>query len=411
MHTLAPIVIIGAGQAGGRLALALREEGFTGAIRLIGEEKHLPYQRPPLSKQILLGEEVLAQLPFTNSEQFAKLSIDWIAGVSASQILPLDKQVILDNQETLTYGTLILATGGYPRSLFLPGCDKTNILYLRNMEDASRLKSQLLPGRSIGIIGGGFIGLEIASSAKQLGCEVVVIETADRLASRVIPAEISARLMSLHQRHGVDIRLSTGIERLIRDGSSTLLQLKTGETVCCDALIAGIGIVPNQHLAEAAGLAVGNGILVDQYLQTSQTDIYAIGDVAALPQGNGHQRVETWRNAEHQARFLAKHLTKREQAFHDTMWFWSDQFDEGLQVIGETGADLTPIIRLQSDEATLVIYLDDTERIRGAAGMGKEGHIAREIKLLERLIDMQKIIPPYKLLDPAQSLKSLLKGN
>ncbi|MCB6184559.1 FAD-dependent oxidoreductase [Leeia sp. TBRC 13508] len=411
MYTQAPIVIIGAGQAGGRLALHLREEGYRGTICLIGDEPHLPYERPPLSKQVLLGESTPTQLSMTTVVQLAEYSIDWRVSTPVTKVDPSNHLLTLENGESLSYQALVFATGGVPRKLSLPGCEAVPILYLRNQADAAALKTALHPSKRVGIIGGGFIGLEIASSAKQLGCDVVVFEAANQLASRVLPAEISNRLFELHQQNDVTIKLQAGIEQLSHHEDKTSVLLKTGERFVFDVLVAGIGIIPNQTLAEAAGLKVGNGILVDAYLQTSHPDIYAIGDVAAIPMNGGHQRIETWRNAEHQARYLAKHLVSPQSEFEDLMWFWSDQFDEGLQVVGETSPTLKATVRQQNEVATFVIYQDEVGCIRGAAGMGKDGCIAKDIKLIERLIAMKKVVSMETLADPSTNLKSLLKGN
>ena len=411
MNTTAPVIIIGAGQAGGRLALSLQEEGFEGTITLIGEENHLPYERPPLSKQVLLGESTPEATGFVTAELLDQQRITLRPACKVSAIHPERQQITLATGEQMSYQALVLATGGSPRPLTLPGSEATTIYYLRTQDDALRLKDCLQPDKRVGIIGGGFIGLEIASSAKQLGCTVTVLESAPRLAGRVLPGILSDRLLALHERNGVDVRLGVSIECLVPDAERTRIQLTSGETLDCDVIIVGIGIAPNQQLAAEAGLTVANGICVDEYPQTSAQHVYAIGDVAEFPANGKRQRIETWRNAEHQARYLAKQLTGTHDPFSDCLWFWSDQFDEGLQVIGQTGDSLIRVIRQADDDATFVCYLDAEHRLCGAAGMAKDGIIAKDIKLAERLIDMGKVLSPDVLEDATISLKSLLKGN
>lgn len=397
----AALIIVGAGHAGGRAALTLREEGYSGRLILIGDEPHVPYERPPLSKGLLQGNMDLAGCSLCDSARLAELGIEHIAGNPVSQLDPPQHRLQLADGQWLSYSGLLLATGGRARRL--PQA-QTNVLYLRTHDEALALKSALQPGARLVIIGGGFIGLEVAATARGLGCEVTVLEAGPRLAGRVLAPVISEALLQVHRQQGVDVRLNVALESIHAEA----VQLVDGQLLPCDLVVVGIGMQPNIELAVAAGLEVGQGIRVDAHLRTSAPDIYAAGDVCEFRLGGEYQRQETWRNAEAQGRHAALNMLGRDEPFEALPGFWSDQYDWGLQTVGV----ITPLTvsRALPGAGLLLFYLDAEQRLQGACGWGPGNSVAKDIKLCERLISARIALNAASLADPDVSLKHLLRG-
>ncbi|EIK71753.1 pyridine nucleotide-disulfide oxidoreductase [Pseudomonas synxantha BG33R] len=395
------LIIVGAGHAGGRAALTLREEGYSGRLILIGDEAHLPYERPPLSKGVLQGSTDLAECSLCDSARLAALGIEHIAGNPVSRLDPQQHRLQLADGQWLTYTGLLLATGGRARRL--PEA-QAPVLYLRTHDEALALRDKLRPGTRLVVVGGGFIGLEVAATARGLGCEVTLLEAGPRLASRVLPAPISASLLALHRDQGVDVRLNVGVECIHADA----VQLVDGQRLPCDLVVVGIGMQPNIELAAAAGLEVGQGIRVDAQLRTSAADIYAAGDVCEFRLAGVFQRQETWRNAEAQGRHAALNLLGRALPFETLPGFWSDQYHWGLQTVGMMTA--RTVSRALPGGGLLLFYLDDDARLQGACGWAPGNGAARDIKLCERLIAAGTVLDPGSLADADVSLKPLLRG-
>lgn len=397
----APLIIVGAGHAGGRAALTLREEGYTGRLILIGDEAHLPYERPPLSKGLLQGTAELAGYSLCNSARLAELGIEHIAGNPVTQLEPQQHRLQLADGHWLPYAGLLLATGGRARRL--PQA-QANVLYLRTHDEALALRSALRPGTRLVVVGGGFIGLEVAATARGLGCEVTVLEAGPRLAGRVLPAVISQALLDLHREHGVEVRLNVALESIQADA----VLLVDGQRLPCDLVVVGIGMQPNIELAAAAGLEVGQGIRVDACLRTSAPNIYAAGDVCEFRLDGLYQRQETWRNAEAQGRHAALNLLGREVPFEALPGFWSDQYDWGLQTVGV----ITPTVvnRPLPSGGLLLFYLDGDQHLQGACGWARGNSVAKDIKLCERLISARIALDTASLANPELSLKLLLRG-
>ncbi|MGY2272520.1 MULTISPECIES: NAD(P)/FAD-dependent oxidoreductase [Pseudomonas] len=397
----APLIIVGAGHAGGRAALTLREEGYTGRLMLIGDELHLPYERPQLSKGLLQGTTDLAGYSLCDSARLAELGIEHIAGNPVTQLEPQTHRLQLADGQWLPYAGLLLATGGRARRL--PQA-QANVLYLRTHDEALALRSALRPGTRLVVVGGGFIGLEVAATARSLGCEVTVLEAGPRLAGRVLPPIISQALLDLHREHGVQVRLNVALESIQADA----VLLVDGQRLPCDLIVVGIGMQPNLELAAAAGLEVGQGIRVDAYLRTSAPNIYAAGDVCEFRLDGLYQRQETWRNAEAQGRHAALNLLGREVPFEALPGFWSDQFDWGLQTVGV----ITPTVvnRPLPSGGLLLFYLDADQHLRGACGWAPGNSVAKDIKLCERLISARIALDTTSLANPELSLKLLLRG-
>lgn len=397
----AALIIVGAGHAGGRAALTLREEGYSGRLILIGDEPHVPYERPPLSKGLLQGNMDLAGCSLCDSARLAELGIEHIVGNPVSQLDPLQHRLQLADGQWLSYSGLLLATGGRARRL--PQA-QANVLYLRTHDEALALKSALRPGARLVIVGGGFIGLEVAATARGLGCEVTVLEAGPRLAGRVLAPVISEALLQAHRQQGVDVRLNVALESIHAEA----VQLVDGQLLPCDLVVVGIGMQPNIELAVAAGLEVGQGIRVDAHLRTSAPDIYAAGDVCEFRLGGEYQRQETWRNAEAQGRHAALNMLGRDEPFEALPGFWSDQYDWGLQTVGV----ITPLTvsRALPGAGLLLFYLDADQHLQGACGWGPGNSVAKDIKLCERLISARIALNAASLADPDVSLKHLLRG-
>lgn len=409
------MVIVGAGHVGGRAAQALREFGWRGPIVLIGAEPHLPYERPPLSKGLLTGEQDAASCALRSALDY---DADQISHVVAwvESIDPVRREVTITGgpqraERCIAYEALLLATGGHLRRLDIPGADLPGVLGLRTLDDAAQIAARLQSGACIAIVGGGFIGLEVAASARQRGCEVTVIEGATRLLGRAVPEAIGARVLALHRAHGVEIRLGTLPTAFARqpDGS-VRVALDGGSALVADTVLVGIGIVPAVELAVQAGLAVRRGIVVDAHLATSAPGVFAAGDVAEFPSPlNGAPiRQETWQNAETQARVAAANMLGQGVPFDTLPWFWSDQYDHQLQVCGEPALGTTTVTRPLGDAALIDFHLDVDGRLVGVSGFGPVSAVAKELKLARMLVERRRQPSPEALADASVKLKSLL---
>jgi NADPH-dependent 2,4-dienoyl-CoA reductase/sulfur reductase-like enzyme len=408
----APLVIVGAGHAGGRAALTLRAEGYCGRVILIGDEPHLPYERPPLSKGLLQGTVELASCSLCDPARLAELEVEHPAGNPVTGLDPQQHRLRFADGSGLQYARLLLATGGRARRLPGVPVHLANVFYLRTHDEALALRASLQPGARVVIIGGGFIGLEVAATASALGCVVTLLEAGPRLAGRVLPERVSSALLELHRRQGVDVRLNVGIESVQGEWQVESVQLVDGEVLPCDLLVVGIGMQPNIELAAAAGLEVGQGIRVDAQLRTSAPDIFAAGDVCEFrlhPEGV-FQRQETWRNAETQGRHAALNMLGGELPFEVIPGFWSDQYDWGLQTVGVINPAEPSASRATPGGGFLLFYLDADQRLQGACGWGQGNSIAKDIKLCERLIANQNPLPVHALADAGVPLKQLLRN-
>ncbi len=332
------MIIIGAGLAGLTAAETLRAEGYEGSITLIGDEAHAPYQRPPLSKGFLLGETREAQLMMRPAEVLAKKNIALRVGAGATAIDRAAKQVTLGDGSTLAYDGLALCTGSRLRPLSLAGADWQGVYGLRSLDDAKAIAAALETAQNVVVIGGGFIGLEVASVARRKGKQVTVLEAADRLMARVVAPLISQFYLDLHTRHSAEVVLGASVTELAgHDGRIAAVRTKDGREFPADLVLVGIGIIPNAELAQAAGLEVNGGIVVDACGRTADPAIVAAGDCTARRLDDGSlRRLESVQNALEQGRSVAAALLGRERPFHAAPWFWSDQYDVKLQMLGLT---------------------------------------------------------------------------
>jgi 3-phenylpropionate/trans-cinnamate dioxygenase ferredoxin reductase subunit len=331
------VVIIGAGQAGLQAAESLRSQGYTGEISLCGDEPHAPYHRPPLSKGLLLGEVSQAQLTIRQPAVFEKKQIDLRLNCAVSLIHRAEKKVTLNNGESLSYDQLIFATGALARKLPFDTLQAKAVYRLRTLDDTLAIQAKLETAQQLVVIGGGFIGLEMAAVARKIGKQVTVVEFSDRLMARVVSPEISAYYKQLHEQHGCQILLNTAVTNINTDsqGQVTGIQLNNGVALTADIVVLGIGVLPNTTLAEQAGLECQHGIITDQSGRTSDPAIYAIGDCSAQRLADGTLlRLESVQNAVEMAKACADAIMGENKPFTAPPWFWSDQYDIKLQMVG-----------------------------------------------------------------------------
>jgi 3-phenylpropionate/trans-cinnamate dioxygenase ferredoxin reductase component len=404
------IVIVGAGECGTRTALNLREGGFQGTVTLIGNEGMPAYERPPLSKATLteLGEP--QPVLICDATALDSLHIDFVSDDCAVAISPDTRTVSLAGGTTHTYDRLILATGASARILSVSGGE--HAYTLRTFRDAQRLQPLLQSGTKLVVIGGGFIGLEVAASAVARGCSVSVVEFAPRLMGRAVPEPIAAIAETRHRELGVTIRLGVGvasIEPLSARGLT--VNLADGTTLEADVVVAGVGSVAETSLAEHAGLHVDNGIVVNEFLATSDASIFAAGDCVSFPHqlyDNRLLRLEAWRNALDQAALVANNVLGPPEPYLAVPWFWSDQHDLSLQVAGIPSFAHHDVARTRSDGSEILFGLSENNRIVSAAGIGRGNAVAKEVRLAEMLISKRTIVDSSVLADPSFNLKSLL---
>jgi 3-phenylpropionate/trans-cinnamate dioxygenase ferredoxin reductase subunit len=406
------MVIIGAGQSGARAAHALRDNGWDGEITLLGNEGVAPYDRPPLSKAVLLGQKTTAQCALYDEAFYREHRIDLRVDASVQQIDRAARKVVLKDGHTVAYQRLLIATGAAPRHLSVPGASLEGVHVLRTAADASSVVGELLPGRKIAIVGAGFIGLEIAATAIARGCEVIVIEAAARALMRAVPEIVAAYLVERHRQMGVDVRFAVQVDRVV--GSTmkrvTGVKLSDGTTVACDCVIAGIGVKPRTELAEAAGIDVADGIAVDDTLRTNDPHIFAAGDVCSFPHRlfRRRMRLECWKNAEDHARIVARNMLDRGETYSEVPWFWSDQYDMTIQIAGMPAFGVTTVVRETSAASRVFFALDRDGVLVGASGVGQASEIARDVRVAQELIARRACVEPSLLSDRSVKLKPLL---
>jgi 3-phenylpropionate/trans-cinnamate dioxygenase ferredoxin reductase subunit len=333
------IIIAGAGHGGAQTAIALRQAGFEGSIAMIGDEPHNPYERPPLSKEYLSGDKSFDRMAMRPEAFWTERNINILTGTRVSRVDSMGNMITLSDDRQLAYDKLVWATGGAPRMLDCPGSHARNVFTLRQKRDADAIRNALPEAENINIIGGGYIGLEVAAVAAKAGKSVNIIELQDRLLSRVSGQHIADYFRQYHENHGVTFRMSTKAEKFVinDDGNATSIILEDGTSLPTDMVVFGIGIIPETGPLLAEGAMGGNGVDVDDMCRTNLPDIYAIGDCAnhANRYANGaHVRLESVQNAHDQAKTVAGHICGQDQPYNVVPWFWSNQYDIKLQTIG-----------------------------------------------------------------------------
>ena len=404
------MVIIGAGECGVRAAFALRENGYDGPVTLVGTEPHLPYERPPLSKDAMLSDDHPLPRTIAGEAQFSDRRIDFIGSATVAAIDRDAKRITLHYGRSLPYERLLIATGAVPRALPL-AAGSNHCVTLRSYDDALRIRARFRPGARIAIVGGGFIGLELAASARKRDAHVTVIEAQPRIMMRGVPEEIAEVIAARHRQEGVTLRCGTGIAIIEDRAEGVTITLANGEAIDADLAVIGIGAVPVMGLAEAAGLETANGVVVNEWLQTSDSDIFAAGDCCAFPlaiYGGRRVRLEAWRNAQEQGSLAARNMLGKSEAHQAVPWFWSDQYELGLQVAGLTDEGVSTVRRDLGDGAFILFHLAGDGRLVAASGIGPGNAVAKDIRLAEMLIARGARPDPAQLAATDVKLKALL---
>ncbi len=400
------IVIVGAGHAGGRAAQALRAAGFAGRVVLVGEEKYPPYERPPLSKELIVTDAGLEKARLHDPAWYEQNKVELKLGAPAEAIDRAGKRVKVGG-EWIAYDKLMLTTGARVRKVPIPGTDLPGFFYLRDFNDTQAIRARLAPGVRAVVIGGGFIGLETAASAVKRGATVTVLEVADRLMGRAVALEIGTWFAALHKKKGVDLRLGVRIKAIEGAGKVERVVLDGADPIPADIVVAGIGIVPNVEIAAVAGLDVGNGIVVDECGRTSDPAIWAAGDCALQPNAflGRKMRLESYQNAQDQAMAVARNMIGEPKPYEDSLWVWSDQHDVNLQMTGAPeGYDKLVWRGDPAGGAFMVFYLKDGRIVAiNTVNMG------REMKPAQRLMQSKKAFDPAQLADPNVRLLKLGK--
>ena len=377
------IVVIGSGQAAIQTVMSLKRNKFTGSIKVIGEEDHLPYQRPPLSKDFLLEEYKPERVSLKKKEFYEENEVDLILGKRAESIDTILKEITLSDENKIRYDQLIIATGSRVRKLNVPGSDKKGIYYLRDLDDANALKQRLKKNKKMVIVGAGYIGLEVASVAASLGVEVTVIEMANRVMNRTVDPIISSYYQKLHESNGVKIHLDNGLKAFEGGDSVNAVLCSDGLMLEADLVVIGAGVLPNQEIAIEAGLECNNGIMVNEFGETSTAHVYACGDCTNHPNKglNTRLRLESVHNAMEQSKTVANTIMGNKEPYDQVPWFWSDQYDHKLQLVGISGDHDEVVMRgLESEQKFLLFYLKNSELIAvNAINSSKEFLICRKL--------------------------------
>lgn len=399
------VVVAGAGQAGLWCAKALRMQGFSGEIILIGNEHYPPYDRPPLSKSVLTGNATVESTFYLSMSELEEQGIQFRAD---EEVVAIDRtrKVVVSSRGEVAYDHLILALGARARRVALPGADSMDILYLRGIDDCLALRRQLAPGRRVLVLGGGLIGLEVAAAVTALGGKAAVVEPADRVMARIVDARISRYFEALHRAQGVDIMTGKTPMGISRRNGCKAVELEGGDCIEGDLVIAGIGAVPNDAIAAAAGLRTGNGIWTDKFCRTDDPAIWAIGDVANhLNAALGRRlRLETWQNARAQGTTVARNLCGNSTPHVELPWGWSDQFGANLQFLGLPEPTDVDVTRGCVESGSFSVFYLRNGRIAGMVAV----NAVPDVVVSRRLMAGGSEIDPGKLGDPSVPLKSLI---
>ena len=402
---MSKVLIIGAGHAGGTAAALLRQYGHEGPIVLAGEEPAPPYQRPPLSKAWLKGEADLEALLLRPEAFYAGHDIALRTGLTATAIDAAGRAVRFADGTIESYDALILATGSTARRLAIPGADRPDLLELRTLADAEKLKAALGPGQRLAVVGGGYVGLEAAASARALGAEAVIIERMDRVLARVASEPLSAFFTAHHRAHGVEVLTSAEVTGFEADG----VRLSDGRLIVADAVLVGVGALANDSLARAAGLACENGVVVDETARTSDPAIWAIGDMTFRPvpaHGGRRHRLESVPNALEQAKQAAAAITGRAAPTPEVPWFWSDQYEIKLQIAGLADGAERQVLRGDPATGSFAVFHLQGQRIACVEAV----NAAAEFMAGRQMIARGTAVADDRLADPTLSMKAVAAG-
>lgn len=404
-------IIIGAGHAGGELAIALRNEGWEGRILLLGEEAHLPYHRPPLSKAYLAGSVEKSSLSIRPQMAYDKANVEFIGSVRVSRIDRANQRLELADGSQLAYDRLAIATGGRPRPLNVPNAAVAercaNFHYLRTLDDVEQIRAQLVPGKRLAIVGGGYIGLEVAASAIAQGLQVTVLEALPRVLQRVTAAELSTYYERKHREAGVDIRTGVQVADLEVTGDTvTAVLCADGSRLAADLVVVGIGLLANTELAAEAGLQVDNGILVDEHAQTSDPHIYAAGDCTNHPNAllGRRLRLESVPNALEQSRVAAANMAGKAKTYASVPWFWSDQYELKLKMVGLSEGFERLVLRGDPATDSFSAFYLKGDKVLAADTVNRP----QDLIAAKRLVAEGIAVTDAQLADDSKPLKELL---
>jgi 3-phenylpropionate/trans-cinnamate dioxygenase ferredoxin reductase subunit len=406
MDGRAGVVIVGAGHAGGTAAALLRQYGYEGGVVLLGEEPIAPYQRPPLSKAWLKGEADADSLALRPLEFYAEHGIDFRPSTTVSEIRRGEKLVVLPGGQTIPYAHLILATGARPIALSVEGADLAGVMFLRTAADAEALKAEVGMGKRLAVVGGGYIGLEVAASGRALGAEVVVVEREARLLARVACVELSDFFKAYHEGKGVDFELGSEVSGFVGEaGRVTGVVLKDGRTLPCDAVVVGVGAHPNDELARDCGLETARGVVVDLDGRTADPAVFAIGDVAHRPMPIYERmfRMESVPNALEQAKQAASAITGRPRPPGECPWQWSDQYDLKLQIAGYAFDVDQVLVRGDPVDAKFAVFHLKGDLVQAVEAI----NAPPEFMMGKQLILNRRPVDKAKLANPAVSMKEV----
>lgn len=401
-------LIVGASHAAAQLAPRLRQLGWQHSIRIIGEELIPPYHRPPLSKEYLSGKKSIEDLLIRPSALYEQLNIQLKLGVRVESVSASEHSITLCNGDKLHYNKLVLATGSSVRRLSVPGADLAGLFYIRSIVDVEKIRPYVQKGKKAVVIGAGYIGLEAAAMLTQLGMNVTILESAERILERVTSNTVSDFLHRLHQQHGVEILTNVQVEALEGDAHVSKVRLADGSRLPADLVIAGIGVTPATQLAESAGLMLDNGIKVDAYTQTSSPDILAVGDCTTHFSELYQRwvRLESVQNASDQANACAQYLCGKPQAYSALPWFWSDQYGIKLQIAGlAQGYDRKIVRQNPGDQNALTVFYLQGDKLLALDAINQP----KDFMQGKRLISDQTNVDSTQLADPYFALSNFFK--
>jgi 3-phenylpropionate/trans-cinnamate dioxygenase ferredoxin reductase component len=401
------IIIVGAGQAATQAATSLRAGGYAGKLIMIGDESVLPYQRPPLSKAYLSGTMSVERVTLRPSESWLEDKVDVIVSTTVTAIDRDAKIVRTDDGQEFVYDALILATGSRVRKIPCPGADLAGVHYLRTMADVDGLRTGMVPGHRLVVIGGGYIGLEVAAVARKAGLEVTILEAAERVLARVAPPAVSSFFEGLHADAGVTIITGAKVTHIVGDAAVSGVALADGTVIAADVVLVGIGIIPNAELARDAGIIAPDGIETDKDARTSDPAIFAIGDCASRPlvhYGDRRARLESVHNALEQGKLAAAAILGQPRPTEEAPWFWSDQYDVKLQIAGiSTGATQTVIRGDPATKRFAAFHLDGDNRLLGVDAINSPP----EFIVAKQVIARHGTLAPETLADMSISMKQI----
>ena len=400
------LLIIGAGQSAIQCISTLKKEGYSGSITLVGEEEHLPYQRPPLSKGFLEDSLNKERLYFKKLEFFTENKVQLYLGLSAEKLEIANQKVYLSDNSELEFDKLVFATGSRVRYLDFPGSELKSIFYLRDLDDAEAIKKDLETSENLVIIGAGYIGLEAAAIAAKKNKKVTIIEMADRVMNRTVDPQISEYYLNLHESYGIKFHFNTSLETINEVSNSLEVVCSDGTEVKADSVLIGAGVVPNIELAEEAGIYCDNGIIVDEFGQTNFKNIYACGDCTNHPNKilNKNLRLESVHNAMEQAKTVASSVMNNPMEYNQVPWFWSDQYDHKLQIVGLSGDHDMVTMRGNTNDAKFMLFYTKDEELIAVDAINNP----KEFLISRKLVANKVKIKPNVISDPNTNLNDLI---